>query len=115
MKDYKKYVKKKLWREFKKMCKNNSLDFYSSGCVLTAHLVMQDLMAHTFKGVWKMKKITPKEAWESAMKQTDYHSGMSAAVTATIIERYSPRGEEFKKWCIKDDVVMVNWKEDKEK
>lgn len=95
---YKNYVKKELLKEFEKTCKQNSLDFYSCGCILTAHIVMRDLMAHTFKGVWKDKKMTPKEAWESAMEQTDYHSGFSAAMTANIIATFSVRGNEFKKW-----------------
>ena len=109
MKDYQKYVKKELWKEFEKQCKKNSLDFYSCGCILTAHLVMEDLVGHKLKGICKEKKVTPKEAWESAMSQTDYHSGFSAAITATIIAKYSPRGDEFKNWCKKDDIVMVNW------
>ncbi len=106
---YKDYVKKELWKDFVKMCKKNCLDFYSGGCTLTAHLVMEELMHHTYKSVWKDEKVSPKEAWENAMSQTNYHSEMSAAMAATIIARYSPRGEEFAKWCKKDDVVMVNW------
>ena len=111
-KEYKKYVKKELWTKFKKHCELNSLDFYSSGCILTAHLVMEYLMQHEpygEVGEIRADKVTPKEAWERAIEQTSYHSGMSAAMTATIIAKYSPRGDEFKKWCIKDDVVMVNW------
>ena len=95
---YKNYVKKGLWTKFKKTCEKNSLDFYSCGCILTAHLVMKDLIAHTLKGVWKQNKVTPKEVWESAMEQTDYHSGFSAAMTANIIATFSIRGEEFQKW-----------------
>ena len=72
-------------------------------------MIMEDLMGHTYKGVWKLSKDTPKEAWDSGMKQTDYHSGASASMCATIIARYSPRGEEFVRWCKKDDVVMVKW------
>jgi hypothetical protein len=106
---YKDYIKKELEKEFKEICHKNSLDFYSCGCLLTAHLVMNDLMAHTYEGVWKQDKCTPKEAWENAFKQFDGHSGMSAAMTATIIAKYSPRGEEFKAWCKKDEVVMVKW------
>ena len=109
-KEYEKYVEKKLYKEFEKMCKINSLDFYSCGCILTAHLVLDYLMRHIDTGGVMEEKATPKEAWDDAMKQTDYHSGYSAAFTASIIARYSPRGEEFKKWCIKDNVVMVNWK-----
>ena len=111
MKDYKKYVKKELWKQFEKQCKVNSLDFYSSGIVTSTHIVMENLMAHTFKGVWKKKKVSVKEAWEEGIKNHG-HSGMSAAITATIIAKYSPRGEEFKKWCIKDNVVMVDWSEE---
>ena len=107
---YKNYVKPELIKEFEKMCESNSKDFYSSGCVTTAHIVMNDLMAHTYKGVWKHKKIGPKDAWQGAMNSHPGHSGMSAAITATIIAKYSPRGEEFKKWCIKTDAVMVDWK-----
>jgi len=106
---YKDYIKKELFRDFVKTCNANSKDFYGSGCISTAHCVMESLMAHTYKDVWKEPKVTPKEAWDKAM-ETSGHSGMSAAITATIIARFSPRGEEFKKWCIKDDVVMVNWK-----
>ena len=97
MKEYKNYVKKELLSEFKKHCETNSLDFYSCGCVLTAHLVMEDLMRHETKGDAKQDKVTPKEAWASGMEQTDYHSGFSAGCTAQIIIRFSPRGEEFQK------------------
>jgi hypothetical protein len=107
---YKHYVKKNLWKEFVKNCQQNCLDFYGCGCVLTAHLVMEDLMQHTYTDVWKKKKCTPKEAWESAFSQFNGHSGMSAAITATVIARYSPRGKEFAKWCEKNNIVMVNWK-----
>ena len=110
---YKDYVKEYSIKDFEKACKTNCLNFYSTGMILTTHLVLQDLMQHTYKGVWKEKKCTPKEAWESAFQQFNGHSGMSAAITATIIAQYSPRGEEFKKWCIKDNVVMVNWKGEK--
>ncbi len=110
MVNYKNYVKKGLWNDFVKMCHNNSLEFYGCSCVLTAHLVMQDLMQHTYKGIWKEPECTPKEAWKSAFKQFGGHSGMSAAMTATIIAKYSPRGKEFVDWCKKDEVVMVNWK-----
>ncbi len=106
---YKQYVKKDLWKDFVKMCRINSRDFYSAGCVTTAHLVMKDLMKHTYKGVWKERKVIPKVAWNDAMRQSS-HSGMSAAITATIIAKFSPRGKEFRDWCIKEDIVMVDWK-----
>jgi hypothetical protein len=98
--DCKNYVKLDLLADFKKMCEINSKDFYSCGCVQSAHLCMIQLV----------KGDTPKEAWEHCMKDAG-HSGMSAAITATIIAKYSLRGDEFKKWCIKDDVVMVDWKD----
>ena len=107
-KEYKDYVKKELWKEFRSYCKKNSLDFYSCGVVLTAHLTMKYLTQHLhpFKVkrqiVMKYDKETPKEAWESAMKQTDYHSGFSAGCVARTIERYSPRGKEFFKWFKKE-------------
>jgi hypothetical protein len=108
---YKHYVKKELWNEFVKTCHKNSLDFYSCGCLITAHLVMQDLMAHTYEDPWKEDKCTPQEAWESAMTQCgNGHSGMSAAMTACMIARYSPRGREFACWCNKNKIVDVNWK-----
>ena len=97
-KEYKKYIKKELWGEFKKHCEVNSLDFYGCGCVLTAHLVMKDLMGHETDDEVKQDKVTPKEAWESAMEQTPYHSGFSAGCTAQTIIHFSPRGEEFQKW-----------------
>lgn len=106
---YKNYVKKNLIKQFEKQCKKNCLDFYSCGCILTAHLVMKDLMQHKEKDPICKKKINPKEAWEHSMKETPYHSGMSAAMTAVMIAKYSLRGDEFREWCIKDDVVMVKW------
>lgn len=102
MSEYKQYVKKGLWNEFKKHCEKNSLDFYSCSCILTAHLVMEDLMCHNIKGELKQDKQTPKEAWKSAMEQTSYHSGFSASCTAQIIIHFSPRGKEFKKWWKKE-------------
>lgn len=109
MKDYKKYVKKELWKDFEKHCKINSLDFYSCGCILSAHLVMQNLSYPQKDDIVKHKKMSCKESWEAGIKEVG-HSGMSAAATAIIIARYSPRGNEFKKWCEKNDIVMVNWK-----
>lgn len=106
---YKDYVKEELWKDFVKQCKSNCLDFYSCGVVLSAHIVLEHLMKHTYKGVWKGDKETPKETWEGAMEQTDFHSGASASMVAIMVARYSPRGEEFKKWCKKDDIVMVKW------
>jgi hypothetical protein len=111
--DYKKYVVPKLHKDFIKMCKINSTDFYGSGIVTTAHLIMEDLMSHIpdidDKHSLVEKKCSIKEAWENGMEQMPIHSGMSAAITATIIAKYSPRGEEFKKWCIKNNVVDVKW------
>lgn len=107
---YRDYVKRGMQKKFVELCHNNSLDFYSCGCILTAHLVLKSLMVHTFQGVWKEKKCTPKQAWEGVMKQHDYHSGASAAGTAVIIAQYSPRGEEFKRWCKKSGAVMVDWR-----
>jgi len=106
---YRDYVKRGLHKKFVELCHNNSLDFYSCGCILTAHLVLKRLMSHTFQGFWKEKKYTPKQAWDDAMQQTDYHSGASAAGTAIMVAQYSPRGEEFKQWCKKSEVVMVKW------
>lgn len=113
--DFKSYVKPSLYKEFEKLCEANSKDFYSSGCITTAHIVMSDLMGHTFEGAFREKKVTPKEAWENGMEQCAGHSGMSAVMTATIIAKYSPRGDEFKNWCIKDNVVMVDWRPAKKK
>lgn len=69
-------------------------------------------MAHASKefDTCYVDKVSPKEAWENAMKQGDYHSGMSAAMTASMIAKFSIRGEEFKEWCIESDAVMVDWK-----
>lgn len=108
--DYKDYVKPELIKDFEKSCKINSLDFYGCGCVLTAHIVMKRLMAHTFDKTWKERKCNPKTAWFEAMAVMSDHSGASAAMTAIMIARYSPRGEEFKRWCKKHDVVGVKWK-----
>jgi hypothetical protein len=106
---YKDYVKKGKWKTFVDTCHKNSIDFYGCGTVLTAHLVMRNLMKHKFKGVWREPKQTPKEAWELAFKETPFHSGMSAACVAVMVARYSPRGDEFKEWCKLNDVVMVAW------
>ena len=97
-KEYEQYVKKELIKEFEKMCKKNSLDFYSCGCVLTAHLCMSTLMNNKI-GILDKKKLNPKMAWERAISQTPYHSGMSANMTKQMIIRYSKRGKEFKEWC----------------
>jgi len=35
---------------------------------------------------------------------------MSAAMTASMIAKFSIRGKEFKEWCIESDAVMVDWK-----
>ena len=112
---YKEYVKPELIEEFEKHCKINSLDFYSSGCITSAHIIMRVLMEHTHVikneryGTIMHKKVSPKEAWESGMRNMG-HSGASASMVAMIVARFSPRGEEFKEWCKKDDVVMVKWK-----
>ncbi len=109
--DYKQYVKKGLLVKFKNHCQMNSLDFYSCGCILTAHLVMESLMRHEKHNDSKMPnhlkiqetKMSPKEAWKSAMSSTPYHSGFSAQCTAQVISMFSPRGEEFKKWWKKEN------------
>jgi hypothetical protein len=95
---YKDYVIKEKQAEFVKHCKENCLDFYSCGCILTAHLVMQKLMQHTYEGVWRREEVSPKNAWNDAMKQTNYHSGCSAGFTASIVSHFSPRGKEFQEW-----------------
>ena len=102
--DCKQYVKKGLWTLFKKHCQTNSTDFYGCGCVLTAHLVLEDLMRHTKHKDTNLReeKMSPKDAWCSAMKSTPYHSGFSAMCTAQIIVKFSPRGQEFKKWWKKE-------------
>lgn len=65
---------------------------------------MEDLMRHKSKDdmMTKEDKCSPKEAWDSAMEQTDYHSGASAGMTASIISRFSPRGKEFQEWWNKE-------------
>jgi len=95
---YKNYVKPELQKEFVNCCHENSLDFYSCGCILTAHLVLEELMQHTYNGAWKKEKISVKKAWQDAMKQTNYHSGCSASFTAGIVSYFSPRGKEFQQW-----------------
>lgn len=112
MKDYQRYVKKGLWKDFEKMCKINSTDFYSSGCVTSTHIILEKLSYLQKDDILKRKKMSCKEAWELGIKNYG-HSGMSAAITATIVYKYSPRGEEFKKWCKKNDIVMVDWGDDK--
>ena len=107
---YKDYVIEEKQKDFIKECETNSTDFYSCGCVFTSHLVLRSLMQHTYDSIWKRPKITPKKAWIKAMEETNYHSGASAAMTAIMIAKYSPRGNEFKDWCIKNEVVMVDWK-----
>lgn len=108
---YKDYVKPELIKKFERVCKLNSTDSYSSGIMTTAHIIMENLMSHTYDKIWKKKKPTPKQSWELGMQQNPHHSGMSASMVAVIVYEFSPRGEEFRKWCMKDDVVMVNWKE----
>ena len=101
-KDYEKYVKEELWKDFEKSCKLNCLDFYSCGVVLSAHLVMKNLMQHKIKGITKKDELSLElsleEAWDSAMKETSYHSGNTAAMVAFMVYKYSTRGKEFKKW-----------------
>ena len=103
------YIKPELVKEFKKFAAMNSTDFYSSGCVTSALLIMEELMEHKFHSKWKTKKCTPKEAWDAGMHAVPGHSGMSAAMVAVTVAKYSPRGKEFENWCKKNDVVMVNW------
>jgi hypothetical protein len=107
--DYKKYVKPSLHKEFVKLCRMNCLDFYGSGIITTAHLVMEDLMEHINDHDYRKKKCSPKEAWENAMEQIPIHSGYSASVVAVIVARFSQRGKEFKDWCKRKKVVDVNW------
>jgi len=93
------YIKKGTEKNFQKVIDTNK-DFYGGGCVQTAITVMKSLMN---------KKLSVEECWHKALKNSG-HSGMSAAITATIIAHYSPRGNEFKRWCIKNNEVMVDWK-----
>ena len=98
------YVKKGQEKVMKNYIDKNT-DFYGGSIVNTAIFVMKKLMD---------KKFTPKQAWKEGMEKYNGHSGMSAAYTATMVVNLSPRGEEFKNWCIKDNVVWVDWK-DKQK
>jgi len=109
-KEYKKYVKREVWNDFEKFCKINSTDGYSKSVLTSAKQIMKKLMQHEGNGS-KLKKLTPKKAWEEGLG--DEHSAMSASITAVTVAQFSPRGEEFKRWCIKKDIVMVDWGEKK--
>ena len=100
---YKHYVKKGLWTEFRKVCENNSKDFYGCGIVLSTHFILKDLMQHTYEDVWKEDKVTPKEAFDHGMNSVPIHSGSSAEYTASMVSHFSPRGEEFKVWWDKEN------------
>ena len=67
--------------------------------ITSLHNILRDLMVHKATGWYKGKKMTPKEAWDDGLD--DGHSGMSAAYVALAVYNFSPRGEEFKKWCMK--------------
>jgi hypothetical protein len=106
---YKDYVKKDRIKDFKKMCFKNSLDFYSAGVITTAHMIMYDLMRHRFKKPWRSfqgKKISCKEAHDSAFNSMQFHSGCSASCVDFIVENYSPRGLEYKRWKKRTDDEM---------
>jgi hypothetical protein len=94
------YIKKGMNKVMQSWIDKNK-DSYGKSVVDTAIFIMKMLMN---------KKLTPKEAWDMGHKEYPVHSIMSASCCALIIANLSPRGNEFKKWCIKDDVVMVNWK-----
>ena len=95
------YIKKGLEKQFKEQCNKNK-DAYGKSVIDTAKVIMERLMD---------KMATPKSAWYYGLKQFPHtHSIMSAAYVAITIAQYSPRGDEFKRWCKKDDVVNVNWK-----
>ena len=96
------------WKEYEKYCEINSKDFYSSGIIASAHLIMEKLSYPQKGDILKHKKMSCKEAWECGIKGPG-HSGMSAAAVAITIFNFSPRGEEFRKWCKKEDIVMVDW------
>lgn len=104
MKEYQKYVKEELWKEFEKHCKTNSLEFYGCGCVLTAHLVMSNLVGDEGSTL-KTVPLKPKDAWNRAMEQTPYHSGFSAGCTAQIVSQFCVKGEEFRKWWNLDNQI----------
>ena len=93
-------IKKGLVNQFQKQCDKNK-DSYGKSVMDTAKFIMDRLVD---------KKITPKRAWNMGMKKFPVHSGMSAAYVAVMIFQYSPRGEEFKKWCKDNNIVEVNWK-----
>lgn len=106
---YRDYVKPEMHGAFKKMCHDNSEDFYSCGIILSMHLVLKNLMQHKFTGVLGGDKMSPKEAWEDGLKDVG-HSGMSASCVAVNVSHFSPRADEFVRWCIENDIVMVDWK-----
>ena len=109
MLEFKKYVKKELWNEFEEICKKNSLDFYSCGVILTAHLVMHNMCQSK---MWKslvFQDESPQEAWESAMKSNPYHSGASASFACQMICKYCIKGDEFRKWAKKSGQFMIKW------
>lgn len=98
---YKKYVKRELIKGFEKLCRIQSLDSIGCSCLLSLHYALEDLMKHTYDSFEK-KKITPRKAWENAMENVPVHSGATAEAVARAVVKYSPRGEEFRKWYIKE-------------
>ena len=94
------YAKKSEQKWMGEMIKKNN-DNYGKSVIDTAIYAMKLMMN---------KKLSVKKCWHMAFKKfPNTHSIMSAATTATIVARVSPRGKEFEKWCIKTDAVMVNW------
>lgn len=107
--EYKEYVKKDKINEFENFCKINSVDFYSCGVLLTVHLILEELMRHKGENP-KEKKVTPQQAWDYAISNCPYHSGMSASAVVLEVIYYSPRGKEFMEWAKTQD-FLINWDE----
>jgi len=107
---YSKYVKPELTVSWSKYVEHNTGDKTGDYIILTSLTMMINLMRHTFDGVHRGTKLTPKQAWNLTINSIPKTTPGVKALAAIDVAYYSMRGVEFRQWCIDNDIVKVDWK-----
>jgi hypothetical protein len=100
--EYKNFVRPDRLTLYRAVCQSNCYDFYSTSIIFSGQLCMDKLMQHKSHKAWRRAKVTPKEAWDDAMKNCSVHSNNTAGAAASMVMQFSPRGREFAKWYCKE-------------
>lgn len=102
MKGWKTYVRKDRWKDFEKVCENNSKDPYCIACLMGLHQVLRYLeWGDCFPPIRELPKLTPKQAMDKGIKSTEgYGISFSQAnyIVQDVVRFAKTRGKEFQEW-----------------